>query len=261
MTSQHFLTVEGISKAFGVAADGVLPIIDDVGFSQSEGESLVVVGPSGCGKTTLIRLIAGLLVPMKGRVLHKGQEYRGPPPWLSVVFQDYNRSLFPWLSVRQNVAFGLTRVLSKSELSSRIQDALEELGLAGFGESYPWQLSGGMQQRAALARAIVARSELLLLDEPFASVDALTRMDLQAMVHAIRLEFGISTLLVTHDIDEAIFMGDRILVLSARPARVVTSLSVDISYPRDPLATRELEEFSRLRHVLYGLVRTARAGR
>jgi NitT/TauT family transport system ATP-binding protein len=250
-TTQPILSVEGLTRTYTGAAT---PVLRDVGFWQAEGEFLAVVGPSGCGKTTLLRCIAGLVKPDGGRVLHRGIEHANPPPWLSIVFQDYNRSLFPWLSVRRNAGFGLHN-LDKAKREQRVEAALAAVGLSHAAELYPWQLSGGMQQRTALARSIAASPELLLLDEPFASVDAQTRMDLQDLVMGICQELKLSTLLVTHDIDEAVFMADRIVVLSTRPARVVEDILVPLDRPRDQLATKESQEFLQLRHRVFTAVR------
>lgn len=246
---EPILAVENISKAF---AAGSPPILNGVSFRQDPGQFVAVVGPSGCGKTTLLRCIASLMQPNEGRVLHRGQHFDGPPSWLSIVFQEYNRSLFPWLSVRQNVAFGLRGANGRDE---RVVTALRAVNLEHAADLYPWQLSGGMQQRCALARSIVVAPHLLLLDEPFASVDAQTRIDLQDMVMDICRSMSLSTLLVTHDIDEAVFMADKVVVLSTRPARVVEEIAVDLPHPRDQLTTKESSEFLRLRHHVYTLVR------
>lgn len=248
---QPILYVDHVSKAF---ASQPTPILKDMTFRQEPGQFVAVVGPSGCGKTTLLRCIAGLARPDEGAVLHRGQQLADPPSWLSIVFQDYTRSLFPWLSVRQNVAFGL-RSLDKRESDRRVESALRAVSLEHAADLYPWQLSGGMQQRCALARSIVVQPKLLLLDEPFASVDAQTRIDLQDMVMDICQKMSLSTLLVTHDIDEAVFMADKVVVLSTRPARVVEEIAVDLPRPRDQLATKETPEFLRLRHRVYTLVR------
>jgi NitT/TauT family transport system ATP-binding protein len=245
------LSVEALTKGY---VGGAVPVLHDAHFWQAEGEFLAVVGPSGCGKTTLLRCIAGLMKPDGGRVLHRGVEHANPPPWLSIVFQDFNRSLFPWLSVRRNAGFGL-HDLAKAERDRRVNEALAAVGLSHAAELYPWQLSGGMQQRTALARSIAASPELLLLDEPFASVDAQTRMDLQDLVMRICQEMKLATLLVTHDIDEAVLMADRIVVLSTRPARVVEDIRVPLARPRDQLTTKESQEFLQLRHRVFTAVR------
>jgi NitT/TauT family transport system ATP-binding protein len=249
-TTTPILSVEGLTKSYV----GAVPVLHDARFWQAEGEFLAVVGPSGCGKTTLLRCIAGLMKPDDGRVLHRGVEHDNPPPWLSIVFQDYNRSLFPWLSVRRNAGFGLHK-LDKAERDRRVDEALAAVGLSHAADLYPWQLSGGMQQRTALARSIAASPELLLLDEPFASVDAQTRMDLQDLVMGICQEMKLATLLVTHDIDEAVLMADRIVVLSTRPARVVEDIRVPLARPRDQLTTKESPEFLQLRHRVFTAVR------
>ena len=251
VANNAILSVDNVTRAYPGAAT---PILDGLTFRQKAGEFVAVVGPSGCGKTTLLRCCAALMQPNAGAVLHDGKSFRDPPPWLSIVFQDYNRSLFPWLSVRRNVAFGLSRV-SKPERDRRVDAALEAVGLDHAAELYPWQLSGGMQQRCALARSIVVEPKLLLLDEPFASVDAQTRIDLQDMVMAICRKMSLSTLLVTHDMDEAVFMADKVVVLSTRPARVIEEIAVDLPHPRNQLATKESQEFLRLRHKVYTLVR------
>ena len=244
------LTVDRVAKAyFGAHAS----TLQDLSFDQEAGEFLAIVGPSGCGKTTLLRCCAALLLPDEGVVRHDGIEHRNPPPWLSIVFQDYNRSLFPWLSVRQNVGFGLGGI-AKTERNARVEVALEAVNLHHAAELYPWQLSGGMQQRCALARSIVVQPRLLLLDEPFASVDAQTRIDLQDLVMDICQRMSLSALLVTHDIDEAVFMADRVLVLSTRPARVVEQVAIDLPRPRDQLTTKEMPEFLKLRHHVYTAV-------
>ncbi len=247
--NEPILAVDKVTKAFPA---GATPILNGLTFRQEPGQFVAVVGPSGCGKTTLLRCIASLMQPDTGSVLHRGRHFDNPPPWMSIVFQDYNRSLFPWLSVRKNVAFGLR---GSSADDKRIDEALRAVNLEHAADLYPWQVSGGMQQRCALARSIVVSPNLLLLDEPFASVDAQTRIDLQDMVMEICRTMSLSALLVTHDIDEAVFMADKVVVLSTRPARVVEEIAIDLPRPRDQLATKETPEFLRLRHRVYTLVR------
>jgi len=247
----QILNVKEISKTY---SGGKNAVIQGMNFSMEEGEFLAVVGPSGCGKTTLLRCIAGLMTPDSGRILHRGEDLREPPPWLSIVFQDYNRSLFPWLSVRRNAGFGLRGGDKKSRVD-KVDQALAAVGLTHAADMYPWQMSGGMQQRAALARSIAASPKLLLLDEPFASVDAQTRIDLQDMVMEICRDLNLSTLLVTHDIDEAVLMADRVVVLSTMPASVVEEIDVNLARPRDQLTTKESPEFLKLRHQVFTSVR------
>jgi len=248
--SNSILSMEGVSKAY--AADA--PVLQDVTFELAPNQFLALVGPSGCGKTTMLRCISALMKPDSGVVFHAGEIFDDPPAWLSIVFQDYNRSLFPWLSVRRNVALAL-RDASKSERDDRVKEALDAVKLTHAADLYPWQLSGGMQQRCALARSIVSVPKLLLLDEPFASVDAQTRIDLQDLVMDICARMSLSALLVTHDIDEAVFMADKVVVLSTRPARVVEEIEINLPRPRNQLTTKETPEFLHLRHRVYSLVR------
>jgi NitT/TauT family transport system ATP-binding protein len=246
------IQVDGLKRSFAAAA-GRTTAIDDVSFTLKEGELLSVVGPSGCGKTTLLRCIAGLIGSDAGQILHRGRPVKGVLPTVQVVFQEYNRSLFPWLSVERNVRFPLHGV-DKREASNRVDEALRLVGLEDFRRHYPWQLSGGMQQRVAIARSVAAQAELLLMDEPFASVDAQTRLSLEMMVLDVWERLDVSILFVTHDIEEAIFLSDRVLVLSQRPSSVIADLTVDLPRPRDPLKTKELPRFLELREEIYALV-------
>ena len=246
------ITVDGIRKAFAVG-DGETLAIRDVSLSLAEGEFLSLVGPSGCGKTTLLRAIAGLLPIDEGEVRHHGKPVHGVLPTLQVVFQEYNRSLFPWLSVEKNVRFPL-RGVPRREADERVAEALSLVHLDGFARHYPWQLSGGMQQRVAIARSVAARAELLLMDEPFASVDAQTRISLEMMLLELWERLRISVLFVTHDIEESIMLSDRVLVLSHRPSSVIAEIDVDLPRPRDQLRTKEMPRFSELREQIYSLV-------
>jgi NitT/TauT family transport system ATP-binding protein len=246
------IQVDGLKRSFA-AAGGRTEAIGDVSFTLREGELLSVVGPSGCGKTTLLRCIAGLIGSDAGQVLHRGRPVKGVLPAVQVVFQEYNRSLFPWLSVERNVRFPLHGV-DKREAADRVDEAIELVGLSDFRRHYPWQLSGGMQQRVAIARSVAAQAELLLMDEPFASVDAQTRLSLEMMVLDVWERLPVSILFVTHDIEEAIFLSDRVLVLSQRPSSVIANLTVDLPRPRDPLKTKELPRFLELREEIYALV-------
>jgi NitT/TauT family transport system ATP-binding protein len=230
--------------------------VDNASFAVAEGELVTIVGPSGCGKSTLLRCIAGLMAPTSGRVLLNGHPVTGVPDRLAVVFQDYSRSLFPWLTVRDNVALPLRRTQRKRQARDRAADsALAAVGLAGAARRYPWQLSGGMQQRVAIARALACEPVLLLMDEPFGSVDAQTREDLEDLILGVRAERGITTLLVTHDIDESVYTGDRVIVLTAAPGRVLAELPVDLPHPRDQIGTKELRAFAHLRAEVSRLVR------
>ncbi|HWV84781.1 MAG TPA: ABC transporter ATP-binding protein [Capillimicrobium sp.] len=248
----EIIRVEGLRKAFAVR-DGETLAIDDLTIGLRQGEFLSVVGPSGCGKTTLLRCIAGLLERDGGDVRYRGERVRGVLPGLQLVFQEFNRSLFPWLTVERNVRFPL-HGLSRAEAAERARHALALVHLETFAGHYPWQLSGGMQQRVALARAIAARAELVLMDEPFASVDAQTRIALERVLLDVWRELGLSILFVTHDIEEAILLSDRVLVLSQRPSRVIAELDVDLPRPRDQLKTKELPRFQDLREEIFALL-------
>ena len=250
--AEDLITVEHIRKAFAVGSGETLAI-GDVSLGLREGEFLTVVGPSGCGKTTLLRSIAGLLPIDAGEVRYRGRRVDGVLPTLQIVFQEYNRSLFPWLSVDRNVRFPL-KGIDRREADERVAEALRLVHLEGFEGHYPWQLSGGMQQRVAIARSVAARAELLLMDEPFASVDAQTRISLEMMLLELWERLRISVLFVTHDIEEAILLSDRVLVLSQRPSSVIAEIDVDLPRPRDNLKTKELPRFLELREQIYSLV-------
>jgi NitT/TauT family transport system ATP-binding protein len=244
------LKVDHLAKTYGEGADAV-EAIGDLSFEIKEKEFVCIVGPSGCGKTTLLKCMSGLLPPSSGSVHLHGQRVDGPPEQTALVFQEYGRSLFPWLTVRHNVGFPLRRKrLGKSEASRLVEDALESVGLTRFVDRYPWELSGGMQQRVAIARALAYQPEILLMDEPFASVDAQTRADLEDLILDVRRTYGVTVAFVTHDIDESVYLGDRIVVLTRSPSRVQEVLEVNLPEPRDQVDTKELPEFAHLRaHV------------
>ncbi|GAA3462266.1 ABC transporter ATP-binding protein [Saccharothrix longispora] len=243
------------------AKDGAHTAIAGLTFTVGAGELVCVVGPSGCGKSTLLRTISGLIRPTKGDISLHGNQVKGVPDDLAVVFQDYSRSLFPWLTVQKNVEFPLRRSLGRSERKARAAEALEWVGLAGAQRKYPWQLSGGMQQRVAIARALAYRPALLLMDEPFASVDAQTRFELEDLLLKVRTEHDTTVLVVTHDIDESVYLGDRILVLSTSPASVVADLKVDLPAQRDQITTRESDEFVALRAEVARLLNVGKTSR
>ena len=238
------LDVRGLRKSLSVADGSLLEVTRDVSFSLRAGEFISIVGPSGAGKTTLLRAISGLIPIDGGSVTHRGEAVRSVPDWMSIVFQEYNKSLFPWLSVHKNVLLPV-RKLAKAEADERILEALRLVGLIDFAGQYPWELSGGMQQRVALARAMVSRPELLLMDEPFASVDALTRSNLEDMVQQLWQQLGFAGLLVTHDINEAVYLSDRVLCLSSRPSSVLAEIEIDLPRPRTR-HTRALPKFYEL---------------
>ncbi|HET6548170.1 MAG TPA: ABC transporter ATP-binding protein [Solirubrobacter sp.] len=249
------LKVTNVSKTYGTGPDATRAI-EDVSFTVEAGELLCIVGPSGCGKTTLLRTISGLLPASGGTVELDGERVTAPPERMALVFQDYSRSLFPWMTVTANVEFPLRRKkLPKGERRQAVEQALSSVGLEGFGRQYPWQLSGGMQQRVAIARGLAYRPEILLMDEPFASVDAQTRADLEDLVLSIRHEYGVTILFVTHDIDESVYMADRVVILTARPTVVQETLDIALPRPRDQVTTKELPEFAQLRAHVYRAIK------
>jgi NitT/TauT family transport system ATP-binding protein len=253
------LEVSDLTKAYHVG-NGVRPVLGGISLEINRGEFVCIVGPSGAGKSTLLRCIAGLLSPSSGTVLLDGQPIHEPPPKLAVVFQDYSRSLMPWMSVAKNVALPLrSKGYSKPERVKRANDALAAVGLSAAGDQYPWQLSGGMQQRVAIARALAYEPEAMLMDEPFASVDAQTRSDLEDLILNVRATFGMTVLLVTHDIDESVYLADRVVVMSGTPTRVREEITVDLPSPRDQVSTKLLPRFSELRAHVMTLIREDRA--
>jgi NitT/TauT family transport system ATP-binding protein len=244
------LEVVGLSKSYGNGSK-VTHAIERLDFAVEEHEFVGIVGPSGAGKTTLLKCMAGLLAPTGGQTLLRGVPVTAPPPDLAVVFQDYGSSLFPWLSVRRNVELPLRKRRDVADRRGIADDALRAVGLAGFEEHFPWQLSGGMQQRVAIARAIAYQPQVLLMDEPFASVDAQTRAELEDLVLDVRRRFDITIVLVTHDIDEVVYMSDRIVVLSRPPSTVEEILTVELPSPRDQVESKALPEFVSLRARVY----------
>jgi NitT/TauT family transport system ATP-binding protein len=273
------LEVTGLTRIYGQGATGHVAI-KDVTLSVAEGELVTIVGPSGCGKSTLLRCIAGLLPPTEGTIVLNGVTVTRVPDRLAVVFQDYSRSLYPWLSVTDNVALPLRRTMkSRTARREKAIGALESVGLTGTSTGtststatgsttgtangtahrYPWQLSGGMQQRVAIARALACDPVLLLMDEPFGSVDAQTREDLEDLLLRVRAERGITILLVTHDIDESVYTADRVVVLTPSPGTIRAALPVNLPSPRDQTGTKELPEFVHLRTEVSRLVRARQA--
>ena len=253
------LEVDALRKVYG-EGEREVEAIAGVAFTVDEGEFVCIVGPSGCGKTTLLKCMSGLLAPTSGEVRLRNERIAGPPEQMALVFQDYSRSLFPWMSVRGNVEFPLKhKRVAKKERQELVEQALAAVDLSRFIDYYPWQLSGGMQQRVAIARALAYRPTVLLMDEPFASVDAQTRGELEDMTLRLRDEFGVTIIFVTHDVDESVYLGDRIIVLSASPARVSETVRVDLPRPRDQIGTKKLPEFTDLRTHVYSSIKGGEA--
>jgi NitT/TauT family transport system ATP-binding protein len=254
------LDVRGLRKVYEGSGRRV-EAVRDLTFTVGAGELVCLVGPSGCGKTTLLRCVGGLLAPTSGEVLLDGRKVTGPPPGTAFVFQEYGRSLFPWMRVGENVELPLKQKgLGKQRRRELVTDALESVGLADAVSAYPWQLSGGMQQRVAIARALAYEPRVLLMDEPFAAVDAQTRADLEDLVRRLWRERGITVLFVTHDIDEAVYLGERVVVLSASPTVVREELEIDLPAARDQLHTRVAPRFAELRTHVYEQIQAAKRG-
>ncbi len=248
------LQVRQLSKSYGVG-DAAVGIIRDLTFDVHSGEIVCLVGPSGVGKTTLLKCLTGLQALTSGEARIDGRIIDKPPREMALVFQEYTRSLMPWLTVRKNVRLPLRHLrLDKAEENRRIDDALTAVGLDQAHQKYPWQLSGGMQQRVAIARALAYQPEVLVMDEPFASVDAQTRFELEDLCLRIREQFNMTIVLVTHDIDEAVYLSDRVVVLGHKPAIVTRILDVDLPTPRNQIRTRSLNEFSALRTNILTLI-------
>jgi len=249
------LTLTNVSKRYGDEHAGTLAV-RDLTFEIGGGQIVTIVGPSGCGKTTVLKLMAGLLEPTSGTVEVDGEAVHRPPEQIALVFQDYGNSLYPWMRVGENVEFPLRhRIKSRAERRQRTATALDSVGLSGFEEKYPWQLSGGMQQRVAIARGLAYQPQILLMDEPFGALDAQTRADLEDLVLQVRDRFDITIVFVTHDIDESVYLADRVLVMGPRPTFIDADLEVDLPAPRDQIETKSLDEFSRVRAEVYRRIR------
>ena len=247
------ITLAGVSLSLGGRE-----ILRGIDLDIPRGSFACVVGPSGCGKTTLLRLIAGLIAPDAGEVRIGGAPVRGPRRDVAVVFQDYGRALLPWRTAAGNVALALEAMgVRARDRAPRIRDLLARVGLAGQEEKFPAQMSGGMQQRLQIARCLAQDPTVLLMDEPFGALDAMTRQGLQDEVLALVAESGATVFFVTHDLEEAAYLGDRVIGLLAHPGRVATEIAVGLPRPRDQLLTRELPEFLRLRRTLFDFMRTA----
>ncbi|GJE01160.1 ABC transporter ATP-binding protein [Methylobacterium isbiliense] len=233
---------------------GLLPVVEDVSYDIREGDFVAVIGPSGCGKTTMMNMLAGFQAPTAGRVLLDGRPVTGPGPDRGVMFQEYG--VFPWLTVEENIAFGLTLKANRVPARERAEICrryLDLMGLAAFAQSYPKHLSGGMRQRLALARAYAVRPQFLLMDEPFGALDAQTRSNMQNLLLEILAVERKTVMLITHSVEEAIYLASRIVIVTARPARVREIVEVPFGYPRDE-AIHERPEFGELRSHIRDLV-------
>jgi NitT/TauT family transport system ATP-binding protein len=249
------LRLTGIRKSFGAVNDQRGLALEDITLHVNAGEFVSVVGPSGCGKSTLLQIAAGLIAPSVGQVWLDGRLINGPPDHMVYLFQEYSRSLFPWRTALDNVAFAVEHQgMTRERARSHSRRYLDMVGLGDFDRHYPWQLSGGMQQRVVIARALAAEPHVLLMDEPFSSVDALTRVELHGLILELWAKHRFTAVLVTHDVDEAVFLADRVAVLSERPSVVLRDIPTELPRPRDPIATRESARFLALRHDLLAML-------
>ena len=236
------------------SANGPMTVVDGITLDIRQGEFVSIIGPSGCGKTTLMNIVGGFVQPTRGSVLLDGRPVRGPGPDRGVIFQEYG--VFPWLTVRGNIAFGLGLAANKAHAHERdaiVERYLALMGLRDFADHYPKHLSGGMRQRLALARAYAVKPEFLLMDEPFGALDAQTRTAMQDLLLQVLATEGKTVLLITHSVDEAIYLSSRIVVVTARPAKVRTVIDVPFGYPRDE-RVHEDPRFAKLRAEIRALV-------
>lgn len=241
------LKLENISKSFAkVENDEVTHALDCIDLEMRSGEFISLVGPSGCGKSTILRLVAGLIQPTLGKVTVNEKEITGPSPERGMVFQK--PTLFPWLTVEKNIAFPLKMQgrLNDANGKEKVEHMLHVIGLEGFQDDYPGQLSGGMAQRVALVRTLISQPEILLLDEPLGALDAFTRMNMQDEILSMWREHRQLALMVTHDVDEAIYMGTRVIVMDANPGRIIADIKIEEEFPRD----RSSERFIRYRNMI-----------
>lgn len=244
------LKIENVSKVFAkVESDQVTHALQDVSTEMNSGEFVALVGPSGCGKSTILRLVAGLITPTLGRVTVNGAELDGPSPERGFVFQ--NPTLFPWLTVEKNISFSLDLRGEIKGRDEKVQHMLEITGLERFRNDYPAQLSGGMAQRVALVRTLINEPEILLLDEPLGALDEFTRMNMQDEILNIWSQNKQLALMVTHSIDEAIYMGTRVLVMEANPGRIIADIQIDEDFPRDRSSASFVEYRNEILHKLH----------
>jgi NitT/TauT family transport system ATP-binding protein len=254
---------EPVIAARKVSLDlGNVPILRDIDLAVGKGEVVCVVGPSGVGKSSLLRLLAGLLNPIAGTVSYQGNPVSRPRSDIAFVFQDYGKALLPWRNAAQNVSLALEAIgMPRPARRRRIEELLAKVGLAGDADKLPRELSGGMQQRLQIARCLAQEPSVLLMDEPFGSLDAMTRQTLQDETLAIAAASDASIVFVTHDLDEAIYLGDRVVGLSGNPGCIRETVAVHLPRPRHQLTTREDPEFAKLRRALHDFIGTVRRDR
>lgn len=246
LATNQELVITGLNKTFTVP-EGQIEVLKDISLTVNDGEFISIVGASGCGKSTLLRIVVGLENIDNGSIYIGNQAIAGVGEDRGMIFQESR--LLPWLTVEQNIAFGISEksALTKKQRAERVRELLQLVGIAGFAKAFPHQLSGGMQQRVSIARSLIGNPKVLLLDEPFGALDALTRINMQHEVLKIWERERTTMLLVTHDIDEAIYLGDRVVVMSDRPGTIKKTLPVELPRPRD----RSAAEFIRIRREIY----------
>ncbi|GAA5148291.1 ABC transporter ATP-binding protein [Microbacterium pseudoresistens] len=252
--SSVILKAKGLSKSFRMTT-GDHHVLKDVDLQIERGSFTSIIGPSGCGKSSLLMCLSGLSKPTSGVVEIDGREVTSPPEEATYLFQQYSKSVFPWRTVRENAEFGMeVSGVPRKTRRERSANILDRVGLAKFADRYPSELSGGMQQRLAIARALVCEPQVLLMDEPFSAVDALTRAQLQDLVLDIWEEAGLTIIFVTHDVEEAVYLSDRVISLGRDAAGIQLDVEVDLARPRNQISTRESAEFMSYRHELLDLV-------
>ena len=250
------MSMHQVNLSYGASSPERRLILENITLHVREGEFLCIVGPSGSGKTTLLRMLAGLVKPTAGEVRFCGQVVSGPSRERAIIFQDYSKALLPWRTVTGNIALSLeAEGISPSDQQPIVAALLAKMGIVRAASQFPGQLSGGMQQRVQIARCLAQRPKILLMDEPFGALDAMTRQALQDEILNLSGEQQMTVVFITHDLEEAIYLGDRVVVLGDTPARIIETIDVDLPHPRDQLTTREDPRFLAHRHRLFGLLR------
>jgi NitT/TauT family transport system ATP-binding protein len=244
----YSLTQAGVTL---MTSRGPLDILRGLDLEVTPGEILGIVGRSGTGKTTLLRLLGGLLRATTGTVEVGGRTVNGPPAHVVTVFQDYAAALLPWRSLERNVALPLERKVSRAERNARVAEALAMVGLESRAKDYPWRLSGGMQQRVQIARALALRPKVLLMDEPFGALDAMTKASLQDQLLTVQQETGATVIFITHDIEEAIYLSDRVCLIAGSPGTIPFEIRTELPRPRHQVPTRESDRYLAVRHELH----------
>jgi NitT/TauT family transport system ATP-binding protein len=254
-SAQPIIRLRGLGKTYKSARKSLI-VFDDLTCEIEKRSFLSIIGPSGCGKSTLLKLISGLETPSRGQILFNDRVVEGPPKGMIYVFQQYTKSILPWRTVIENVEFGLRaqRSVSFKEARERCHEYIDLVGLQGYEDYYPYQLSGGMQQRVCIARALICEPDVLLMDEPFSAVDAMTRAILQELVLRIWETLRITVLFVTHDVDEAVLLSTRIISLGRAGVGITQDVQIDLPQPRDQIATRADPKFTELRQKLFASI-------